>query len=82
LLAIFHLLPEQLKREMSPEREVCDDLLNYSACIRADAELWSDGLAEERWVGLVCVHVCECECECVLLDGLGPAVHFMVASRQ
>lgn len=43
---------------MSSEMEVCDDLLNYSTCIRADAELWSDGIAEGKCVVLVCVCVC------------------------
>lgn len=42
-LAIFYLLPEQVKRVMS---SVCDDVVNYSACIRADTDMWSDGIAE------------------------------------
>lgn len=63
---------------MSSEMEVYGDPLNYSACIKADDELWFDGIAEERWVGLVCV----CPYVFVQLAGVGPAAHFMVASRQ
>lgn len=65
LLAVFYLLPEQLKRKrvMSPKSEVCDDLLNYSACIRGDGELQSDGSAEED-MGTVTVSICVCLCVC------------------
>lgn len=57
--------------------EVWDDVLNYFACIRADAETWSDRI-EARWAGLC---VCVCVCMYVILAIVGPAVHFMVASR-
>lgn len=62
-LAVLYLLPEQLKRKrvMSPQIDVCDDLLNYSACIRVGGELWSDGKAEEK-MGRVTVSICGCLC--------------------
>lgn len=46
---------EQVKKDCCLWIEQCHNLLNYSTCIRADAELLSDGTALPRWVVLVCV---------------------------
>lgn len=61
-LAVFYLLPQQLKKKrvMSPEMEVCDDLLNYSACIKAGGKLCVMGEQSRRWVGLLCPYTCVC----------------------
>lgn len=50
-------------------------VLNSSACSTAEAALWCDEIAEARCIEL-CLYMPASLCLCV-----GPAVHFIVASR-
>ena len=51
--------------------------------IKGQVVVWWDSIGE---IDTVCVCACVCArvcvCVCVLFAGVGPAVHFTVASRQ